>query len=65
MTLEWARTELATRRAEEAAAEAEGTWDAFAAMKRRRSYRRKGMGYSRSKAKAWLEIVEREEGAAQ
>lgn len=60
MTIEWAREELRIRREEERIAEEDGTWEAFAAMKRRRSYRRKDMGYSRTKARAWLELAELE-----
>jgi len=60
MTIDWAMQELKIRRQEEREAEEIGTWEAFAAMKRRRSYRRKDMGYSRTKAKAWIEIAERE-----
>lgn len=58
MTIDWAMQELKIRRQEEREAEEIGTWEAFAAMKRRRSYRRKDMGYSRTKAKAWLELAE-------
>lgn len=60
MTIEWARKELKIRCQEDRDAEEDGTWEAFAAMKRRRSYRRKDMGYSRTKARAWLELAELE-----
>jgi len=60
MTIEWARDELKIRRQEEIDAEADGTWEAWASMKRRRSYRRKDMKYSRTKARAWMELAERE-----
>ncbi len=60
MSIEWAREEIKIRHHEEKEAEADGSWEAWAAMKRRRSYRRKDMGYSRTKAKAWIEIAERE-----
>ena len=58
MTVEWGMEEIKIRRKEEKEAEEDGSWEAFARMKRTRSYRRKAMGYSRSKAKAWMEIAE-------
>lgn len=58
MTVEWGMQEIKIRRKEEKEAEEDGSWEAFARMKRIRSYRRKAMGYSRSKAKAWMEIAE-------
>lgn len=58
MTLEWAIEELKIRRKEDQDAEKDGSWEAFAQMKRTRSFRRKAMKYSRSKAKAWLEVAE-------
>lgn len=58
MTIEWGINEIKARKQEEIDAEADGSWEAWAAMKRRRSYRRKSMGYSRSKAKAWMEVAE-------
>jgi len=58
MTLAWGMEEIKIRRKEEKQAEEDGSWEAFAQMKRTRSYRRKAMGYSRSKAKAWMEIAE-------
>lgn len=60
MSVEWARHELAMRRREDAETQADGSWDAFARMKRTWAKRRKEMGFSRAKAKAWLEIAERE-----
>lgn len=60
MTIEWAREELIRRREEQAAAEADGTWETFAQMKRAWAFRRKDIGYSRAKARAWLEIAEQE-----
>lgn len=58
MTLEWAIEELKIRRKEDKEVEEDGSWEAFAQMKRKRSFRRKAMKYSRSKAKAWLEVAE-------
>lgn len=58
MTLEWAIEELKIRRKEDQDAEEDGSWETFSQMKRTRAYRRKAMGYSRSKAKAWLEVAE-------
>lgn len=60
MTLEWARDEVMRRRKEQAAVEIDGSWEAFALMKRDWAGRRKRMGYSRAKARAWIEIAERE-----
>lgn len=60
MTIEWARKELKIRRHEEIDAESDHSWESWALMKRRRSYRRKDMGYSRTKAMAWLELAELE-----
>ena len=58
MTLEWAIEELKIRRKEDQDAEEDGSWETFSRMKRTRAYRRKAMGYSRSKAKAWIEVAE-------
>jgi len=61
MSIEWAREELCRRLKEQAEVEADGTWDAFARMKRAWRYRRKEMGFGRAKARAWLEIAEQEQ----
>jgi hypothetical protein len=58
MTLEWAIEEIKIRRKEDKQAEEDGSWEAFAQMKRTRSFRRKAIGYSRTKAKAWMEVAE-------
>jgi hypothetical protein len=58
MTIEWGINEIKIRKQEELEAEENGSWEAWATMKRRRAYRRKSMGYSRSKAKAWMEVAE-------
>lgn len=60
MSIEWAREEVIRRRRELSAVEADGSWEAFATMKRSWAFRRKDMGYSRAKARAWLEIAEQE-----
>lgn len=60
MTIEWAREELTLRRQEQAAAEADGTWETFAQMKRAWAFRRREIGFSRAKVRAWLEIAEQE-----
>lgn len=62
MTLDWAKQELRRRKAEQEAVQSDGTWDAFAAMKRAWAFRRKAMGYSRAKARAWMDIAERNGG---
>jgi hypothetical protein len=61
MSIDVALEELRTRRAEEAEAEAIGTWEAWAAMKAKRGFRRRRvLGWSRSKVKAWMDIAEQQ-----
>lgn len=65
MSIEIAIEELRVRRAEEAEAEADGSWDAWAAMKSKRGYRRRRvLQWSRAKTKAWLQIAAEHEGVA-
>jgi hypothetical protein len=62
MSLDIAIEELRTRRAEEAAAEAIGSYGAWVQMKSKRAYRRRRiLQWSRTKTKAWLEIAEKHE----
>jgi hypothetical protein len=58
MTIEWGIEEIKIRRKEDEDAEQDGSWENFSRMKRIRAYRRKAMGYSRSKAKAWMEVAQ-------
>lgn len=58
MSIDLAIAELRRRRAEQAEAERDGSWEAFAAMKRTWGFRRKReFGWPRAKMKAWLEIA--------
>jgi len=58
--IDLALEELRLRRIEAATAEKDGSWEAWARMKRARSLRRRDLGWSRSNMKAWLDIAERE-----
>jgi hypothetical protein len=60
MTIDVALEELRRRRAEEAEAERNGTWEAWCKMKKQRGFRRRQIGWSRSKMRAWLEIAEQQ-----
>lgn len=58
MSIEIALEELRVRRAEEAEAEADGSWEAWARMKNKRAFRRRRvLQWSRAKTKAWLQIA--------
>ncbi len=63
MSIDIAKEELAIRRREKAEAEADGSWEAYSAMKRKWGYRRRKIGWPRSKMNAWLEIAERASGS--
>jgi hypothetical protein len=58
VSLDIAIEELHTRRREESEAERDGSWEAWCAMKSTRGYRRRRIGWSRSKMKEWLRIAE-------
>ena len=60
MSIDIAIDELKMRRAEMAAAENDGSWESFCAMKKAWGIRRRSIGWSRAKMNAWLEIAERQ-----
>ncbi|QMV00143.1 hypothetical protein GHV40_00970 [Devosia sp. D6-9] len=66
-SLEWGYRELDLRRAEDSRFPVEPArdseeWKAFARMKRARARRRKTMGFSRARARDWVEEAARREG---
>jgi len=60
MSIDIAIEELRLRRAEQAAAEQDGSWEAYAEMKHKWGRRRREIGWPRAKMRAWLEIAKRE-----
>ena len=60
MSIDIAIEELHRRRVEQAAAEQDGSWEAYAEMKQKWGRRRREIGWTRSKMRAWLDVAERQ-----